>query len=80
MDVTKAADKIRVAHRLMAETQAEKTIGTKVIDLLARGERVSRSSLLTALHADEKRYGADLSGLVASAAIELIEKAVDVKR
>ena len=75
MDVKKAIDKIRSTDRLMAETQAEKTIGTKVIDLLRRGERVSRLSLLTALRADEKRYGVDLSGLVASAAIEAIEKA-----
>jgi hypothetical protein len=70
MNVKKSISKLQSVSKVMAEAQAEKTIGEKIIELLRRGERISRSSLVTALRADEKRHGADVSGLFASAAIE----------
>lgn len=75
MELKKVLSKLRSTDRRMVENLGPATIGAKVIELLDRGERVSRASLVTALRADAERHGADLSGTAARVALELLEKA-----
>ena len=76
MDVNKKISAMQASANSLAKEIAPSTIGLKVIELLRRGERVSRASLLKALMADAQRHGAkDYSTIQANAAIEALQNA-----
>ena len=76
MDVTKAIAKIHATDRLAAESQREKTIGCKVMELLTRDGRVSLKSLTEALRADAQGAQAKLRRLAAQVALDALSEAV----